>query len=710
MPMSRARKAKAALATIVALASLIVVASAGAAAWQGPFTISEPQVNTGDRPVVSAGALGDAAAGWWDATNARLILARRRAGGAWTGSANLAASAGPQFVFSGVDGAGNVTAAFSIANVATLAIWPAGASAPTTAPLMVTGGLTVDDLAVDAAGDAVLSGSSGADLVVAYRHGFGGTFVQHRFVAANSSNSRVAINGAGMAIVIYRDNATGLFASTRTAASDWGAVPEQVTAQAVQDIVPTVGLDGGGNAWAAFTYLNAGVAVVRTALQPPGGGWQESGDLSVTTAGFAATQVQIAVNASGRSLLAWKQEGNLASDANIVARYGSTGTGLWGPIETVNDAGADTPVAAISDDGTGAVTWERATSSGNTGQARIRATGANGTWGDIHNLNQLHTANFSQPWIATDGHDFVTATAPNDGTLQPVLISAYDRTPPAIAPIAVAGTMLAGDPLSLTVTAKDVWSTVGVPTWTFSDGGTASGASVAHVFGTAGTYTAHVAVSDGSANSAGADVTVTVAAAQSTLTAAKFSAKWKRSKVRGTLVVAGTAPRAGTYAIDLTRGKKNVDHLSLNLPAGPFTHTYKLSSKFLPGIYGVALTPAVPASVVTPASASARLAAPPEGVVDVAFLSGARNGTAARTLTGASTIWASFHFAAKPKGRLTLTWYRIGKKRVRLGSTSKDSATKIVSYIRSRTTFKGTYRAVLSRKGVVIAQASVKAK
>ena len=64
-------------------------------------------------------------------------------------------------------------------------------------------------------------------------------------------------------------------------------------------------------------------------------------------------------------------------------------------------------------------------------------------------------------------------------------------------------------------------------------------------------------------------------------------------------------------------------------------------------------------------------------------MSGARNGTAARTLTGAKTIWASFHFAAKPKGKLTLTWYKLGKKRVRLGATSKDPATKVVSYIKS---------------------------
>ena len=61
--------------------------------------------------------------------------------------------------------------------------------------------------------------------------------------------------------------------------------------------------------------------------------------------------------------------------------------------------------------------------------------------------------------------------------------------------------------------------------------------------------------------------------------------------------------------------------------------------------------------MLTPGDAQVRapprardLAAPGSGVVDVGFLSGARSGTAAHTLTGVKTIWANFHFAAKPKG------------------------------------------------------------
>jgi hypothetical protein len=274
----------------------------------------------------------------------------------------------------------------------------------------------------------------------------------------------------------------------------------------------------------------------------------------------------------------------------------------------------------------------------------------------------------------------------------------------------VTGTLLAGDPLVLGVNATDEWSTPGTPAWTFGDGGTGSGLTPVHIYAAAGTYTAHVTVTDSSGNSASQDVSVTVGSAQATLTSAKFSGKWKVSRYTGgTLTVAGTTPRAGKYTIDILKGASRKLRLQATLTAGAFTRKIKLlGPRFYPGSYNIVLTPGD--AQTKGASTTASITAPASGVVDVAFLSGARSGTAARTLTGVRTIWASFHFVAKPKGALTLTWYKIGKKRVRIGATSKSSAARIVSFLRIGGVFSGSYQAVLSRKGVVIARASVKTK
>ena len=712
--MSRSRSLRVLFASIVALGSLIIVTTANAAGWQGPWDVSAAGVNAGDSthgPQISLGTSGDATTAWYDPTG--VIVARKPAGQGWSAPLTIGNTVTAS-IYPGVDGAGNTTTAWSNTTPqAIVSYWPAGAPTAVSQPL--PGTLTVNDLEVNTAGAAVLAATSGNDVVVGYRAAGAApwSFALHTFTPGAGTTyikPRVAINAAGMAVVIFRDNATGLWASTRTAAGDWGTI-ETVTTKPVFDTAdanPSVAIDGAGNIFAAFAYtLAAGNTVVRTALRPPSGGWQESPDLSTGTAPFQANYVSVAVNPSGQALLVWEQ---FMGATNIQARYGSTGTGIWGPVETVNDAGADVPVAAIGNDGTGVAAWERATMSGNTGQARVRSPGPSGTWSDIHLLSDQH-ANYTKPSISTDGRgDFAVISAPFDGSAQRALVSAYDGSPPTVTTPSVTGTLLAGDPLVLGVNATDEWSAVGTPTWTFGDGGTGTGLTPVHTYATAGTFTAHVTVTDGSGNSASQDVVVTVGSPQSTLASARFSGKWKVSRYVGaTLTVTGTAPRAGTYTIDILKGASRKLRVQAKLTAGAFTRTTKLLGlRLYPGTYGIVLTPSD--AQIKGASRTASIAAPASGVVDAGFLSGARSGTAARTLTGATTIWANFHFVAKPKGNVTLTWYKIGKKRIRIGSTSKPSALKIVSFLRLGGTFAGTYQAVLSRKGVVIARASVRAK
>jgi hypothetical protein len=549
------------------------------------------------------------------------------------------------------------------------------------------------------------------DIRVAYRHGFTGAwspwhaaFTVPTFTSPTASD--VAINAAGTAVVVFK-TFTELWAATRTVTTDWPNAAERVTPTNVTDITPSVGIDAAGGVYAAFTVepTTPGTDFLRTSYRAPAGGWEESGNLATAAASVGP---QIAVNSAGTALLVWQQ----TSATSIQAKLGSTGSRIWGPTETVNDAGADVPVVALGDDGRAAVAWERQVSASNwVGQARIREPGSAGLWGDIHNLTPGH-ANFTQPSVSTDGRgDFATVSGVyfDTSNTRRLLLSFYDAAPPTISAPAISGTLLAGDPVTLAVTPGDTWSTVGTPAWTFGDGGTGSGSSVTHAYATAGTFAVHVTVTDGSGNSASKDVSVTVGSPQATLTSATFAGKWKVSRVTGSLTVVGTVPRAGTYSFDVLKGTSRKIHVSTKITAaGAFTRKITLPVKFLPGTYHVALLPGD--AQVKGAARDASLAAPVSGVVDVAFLSGARSGTAARTLTGATTIWASFHFAAKPKGTLTLTWYRVGKKAVRIGSTRKSVATKIVSYLRIGKTFAGTYQAVLSRKGVVIARASVNAK
>jgi PKD domain len=716
---SRSPAKTAVIALLAALCSLTAVASAGAAAWQPTLQLSDPGVNVGitvnsgeTTARIALGASGDAAAGWWDAAGGgRIVLDRKRAGAGWSGPVPLASSATLVPVSTGVDASGDVTAVYTTGTgVSNIAQWPAGAPAPTTAPLAFPGALTINDLAVDAAGDAVLVGidnATPAQAHVGYRQGFNGAFVFHVIpTTAAAQTARVAINAAGMAVVVVRTQPSGLFGA---ASSDWTQV-KQVTTQAVEDTYPTVGIDGAGNAVAAFTYGNGTASVIRASRLASGflGGWQESADISNPAAGMSGDAPNVAVDPAGIAVLVWSELGGMPTDNGVIASIGSTGTGLWGHFETVDSEVALFPEVAIGNDGTAVATWEHQSAAVFLGQARVRSP-ITGAWGDRQALTTDFHSDLNEPRVATDGlGDFGIISAPADSNaVDNAVVSVYDAAPPAMSPVVVSGTF-AEDPITLSLTAADAWSSTGTPTWTFGDGGTGTGLSVAHTYAAPGTYKAHVSVSDGSGNTSGEDATVVVSAQQATLTTAAFSAKWKLSRVSGTLKLAGTAPRAGTYAVNVTKGTASKLHASFSLPVGVFSKAIKLPATLVPGTYTVRLVPAD--TVVLPAGRSATLAAPTSGVVDVAFLSGARNGTPTRTLSGATTIWASFHFAAVPKGKLTLTWYRLGKARVRIGSVAKTAAAKIVSYLRLGKVFSGTYEAVLTRKGVEIAQTSVKAK
>jgi hypothetical protein len=353
------------------------------------------------------------------------------------------------------------------------------------------------------------------------------------------------------------------------------------------------------------------------------------------------------------------------------------------------------------------VAWERVNGGGFQGQGRVRDPSSG--WGPLQPISGQH-ANQTQPTASADAlGDLATASAVQ-GTVTSAVVAAFDAAPPSVSDIAVSGSPLAGGALTFAATAADAWSPISAMPWSFGDGGTGAGSSVAHAFANAGAYTTTVTVADAAGNVASKTLGVSIAALQSTMTQASFSAKWTASRVKGSLVVKGTIARAGTYAITASLGGKVKLRASAALPAGAFSKTLKLPAKMTPGTYRVELDPPFAANQVKGVSRDAKLTAPPEGVVDKVTMSGANGGPAARTLRGVRKVWATFHFVARPKtGKLTLTWYRTPAKgkRKKIGDTQKPVSTKVTSFIGSAG-LKGTLTAVLTSKGKVVAQGSVK--
>ena len=89
----------------------------------------------------------------------------------------------------------------------------------------------------------------------------------------------------------------------------------------------------------------------------------------------------------------------------------------------------------------------------------------------------------------------------------------YDASGPVLSNVSVPGSATAGDSVGFSVSARDSWSSISQIRWTFGDGGSATGGSVAHVYGAAGSNTVTVTATDAVGNSRSSSRTIAVGAA-----------------------------------------------------------------------------------------------------------------------------------------------------------------------------------------------------
>jgi hypothetical protein len=205
-------------------------------------------------------------------------------------------------------------------------------------------------------------------------------------------------------------------------------------------------------------------------------------------------------------------------------------------------------------------------------------------------------------------------------------------------------------------------------TWQFKDGTpTATGATVTHAFTQVGTFVGEMRVRDRAGNQSDPRtfaVTVTPSAVAAggggrlrgiTGTAAfevdrmSVRARYVRSRLRGSIILSGSASRAGPLRAELrrsARGKVIGRAATRALRVGAFTRTLRLPPRLLPGTYRL--------SFVGPGGTlrtTLTLLAPREGVISSGRVQVAGGGAS-----------ALFRIAAQPvralRGRLAVVWFQ----------------------------------------------------
>jgi hypothetical protein len=194
---------------------------------------------------------------------------------------------------------------------------------------------------------------------------------------------------------------------------------------------------------------------------------------------------------------------------------------------------------------------------------------------------------------------------------------------------------------------------------------------------------------------------------QHAVSKAVFAAHWHESVATGALVVSGRSTRTATLTVVLRRGNSVVWTRPLHIPARAFRVLLApLPTGLIPGSYRLTVKPGVG---FAQQQLAVSLPAPPEGVVDTAYVSRFKSGPALTALpSGANQIWAFFHFASRPQGprALTVTWYGPDYQE----SVGKPNQPIIQSTVQlgGHGLRSGTWRAVLRAGGTIVKQVSAR--
>lgn len=289
---------------------------------------------------------------------------------------------------------------------------------------------------------------------------------------------RVALTPSGTALVAWTGS-DGADTRIQLAEIVGGVAgePAALSAAGASAAEPRLAVDGGGTAVVAWRRGAPGGDRVQASVRPPGGPAGPPADLSA--AGSPAAEPAIAVDAAGRVAVAWRRADGSDPRVQVATRDPGAAAAVGADVST-RGVVVDDPGVALDGAGNGVVVWRR-------------AAGAD----DI------------------------------------VQMAGLDDAPPVLTEVGVPAAAVVGEPVRLSVRARDVWSALAPgPTWSFAADVGAVGASVEHAFPAPGDYTVRVVQADAVGRVAVAERRVGVSAPPAALAAPPAASGSRRPAAR----------------------------------------------------------------------------------------------------------------------------------------------------------------------------------
>jgi hypothetical protein len=441
------------------------------------FSLEEALSTAGDNvgyPSVAVNASGTVVVAWIDETTEQYEVAIRPPRGAFSAPIVAGPTGDPstQQPSVAIDNAGDVLLGESDEmggghRIAVYAWRPAGGTFAVKSISEPSSEAYEPVVALSGAGDAVLAWQDrmGAvhTVVRAITRPAGGAFGSAQSLSNNSEyafNVAAAIGSAGQAAVVWQYGNVAppyrIEASTSASPAQPLSTPQIISPPSGNGEYPAVGVGGNGEVIAAWQQ-SGGTNTEDAASAPAGGSFGAA--VAVGSSGSLGDP-QVATDTAGDAVIAWGAVQEGVEGLHAVTR---SATGVLAPEISLSATGeeiypvmANVPTASVGMDSAGdaLVGWGR--KSDKTLQERI-----------------------------------YDASGP--------LLKLEDPT-----------TAIAGQPVTFTSTARDLFSGVFSTSWSFGDGTSTEGVGPSHIYANPGTYTVTAIATDGVGNSTSADSQITV--------------------------------------------------------------------------------------------------------------------------------------------------------------------------------------------------------
>jgi hypothetical protein len=504
-----------------------VIAADASAAWTPPIPVSDVGV-VGRTPRVEVDAAFNATVVWesGNSPNRSIRSAFRPAGGPWQSPTSLIAAGSdchdPELAVNPGGAAVVVADCGSGATAMSAAYRPAGGAWGSAVTVTGSGSGIDPRVDIDDDGNSVAVWETSTNTVQSAYRPAAGPWAAGGLVSPAADvalDPDVAISRTGRALATWRHDVSPsnpvftVETTSRQDAGPWGATPQVLTPPAtstlpVVEYEPRVTWNRTGGRLAVWSNTTTpSFPVLQSEWGSAGdfGSW--GGDALVQSSSDGVRTVeepQVALDDQGRAVAVWRSVNSGGQFRTQAATTSFINDNWTMPVTlgTTEIGGPARPAVAIDPAGDSTIVWRDL-----SGTAFAVSRPPGGAFGPPV---PLASTSFGNPRVTMDTAGDALATWDDQGsTPARVVVTVNDVTPPALSldgPSAAA----TGSPIALSATATDVWSSPVTLSWDLGDGSTATGSSVSHAYGSAGTETVTVTATDGAGNTATRSLQITV--------------------------------------------------------------------------------------------------------------------------------------------------------------------------------------------------------